>query len=123
METKLKAFNKIEFPQNSDHVSSRAKHLIHSLLSKSISGRYVPSKALSHPWITRKVNEKLPLTSNQRLEIDSRTYAIEEKLRKAINVLLFCSIAKNQISSGESASTKEDSVNSLDSYKQVLFSQ
>jgi hypothetical protein len=64
------------------------------LLQKSISARLLPSAALSHPWITRKLNEKLPLTLQQKLEADARNYAIEEKFRRAINLLLFLSISK-----------------------------
>jgi hypothetical protein len=47
---------------------------------------------LNHPWITRKLNEKLPLTREEKHQLEARNYAIEEKLRKAISLLIFFSI-------------------------------
>ena len=61
MEECLKNYTELKYPTNVE-VSVQAKHLISSLLQKSISGRFAPSAALNHPWITRKLNEKLPLT-------------------------------------------------------------
>jgi len=54
MVERLKNYTEIKFPDVAG-VSDQAKHLISSLLQKSISGRYCPSTALDHPWITRKL--------------------------------------------------------------------
>jgi serine/threonine protein kinase len=51
-EEKLKGFQQIEFPTDQE-ASSHAKHLIDSLLQRSVGGRYSPTQALEHPWVTR----------------------------------------------------------------------
>ena len=61
MENALKNYSEIKFPNN--NVSAQAKHLIISLCHKNISGRIGASDALKHPWITRNLEENLPLTS------------------------------------------------------------
>ena len=55
MEQCLKNFTEIRFPSSSNHVSYQAKHLIQSLLQKSISARLTATVALDHPWITRNL--------------------------------------------------------------------
>jgi hypothetical protein len=47
---------------------------------------------LAHPWITRKLDDKIPRT---HIEENIFRYEIDEKLRKAANTLLFMSIVKN----------------------------
>jgi serine/threonine protein kinase len=63
MELRLKNYTEIEFPSQ-PAVSPQAKHLISSLLQKQIAARFSPSQALNHPWITRKLDDSLPLTRN-----------------------------------------------------------
>ena len=50
---------------------------------------------------------------------------MEEKLRKAMNILIFCSITKSHLHSNDSSSTQETqqdtSPNSIDDYKRMLI--
>lgn len=62
MESHLKDYSEVRFPDKIQ-VSDQAKHLIYSLMHRSVSGRFGASDALKHPWITRNLGEKLPLTS------------------------------------------------------------
>jgi hypothetical protein len=70
-------------------------------------------EALSHPWITRKLNERLPLSSNQLNQIAAKNYATEEKLRQAVGLMLFCQIAAGR--AGKSSN--------IDEYKRILIAQ
>jgi serine/threonine protein kinase len=63
MEQHLKDYTEVQFPFDNNDVSEQAKHLIYSLMHKNISGRFGASDALKHPWITRNLHDKLPLTS------------------------------------------------------------
>ena len=91
MEDKLKCYKEIAFP-NSVDISKQAKHLIQMLTQKSISGRFTPRDALQHPWITRKLDEVLPISRKEMLEQKAKNYELEQRLRKTINTLFFCSI-------------------------------
>lgn len=62
MEQCLKNFSEITFPAT-PVVSEQAKHLIYSLCHRNISGRFGASDCMKHPWVTRNLDEKLPLTS------------------------------------------------------------
>ena len=48
-------------------VSPMAKHLILKLLEPNPSWRYTAAQALKHPWITRNINDEVPLTFNEIL--------------------------------------------------------
>jgi len=48
-------------------VSPMAKHLILKLLEPNPSWRYNASQAIKHPWITRNINDEVPLTFNEIL--------------------------------------------------------
>jgi serine/threonine protein kinase len=48
-------------------ISPMAKHLIFKLLEPNPSWRYTASQALKHPWITRNINDEVPLTFNELL--------------------------------------------------------
>ncbi len=52
-----------------------------------------------------------------------KNHAIEEKLRKVISVLMFCSITKSHCSSNYSSSTQEtrEELHSIDSYRKRLL--
>lgn len=62
------------------------------LCQKSIAGRFTPRDALQHPWITRKLNDILPISRKEMLEQKARNYELEQRLRKTMNTLFFCSI-------------------------------
>jgi serine/threonine protein kinase len=115
MEERLKNFISVTFPP--DEVSFQAKHLISYLLQKSVSARFSPEAALSHPWITRELDADLPLTRNQQLELQSKRFELIDRFRKTINTLYFCSVT---LCSQISEST-QDSSHTLRSYKRVLI--
>ena len=48
-------------------VSPMANHLILKLLEPNPSWRYNASQAIKHPWITRNINDEVPLTFNEIL--------------------------------------------------------
>ena len=56
--TKITLFNKC---------SPMAEVLLRKLLEPNPSWRYTADKAIKHPWITRKVNDEVPLTMNDVL--------------------------------------------------------
>lgn len=115
MEECLKNFISVSFPP--DDASFQVKHLISYLLQKSVSARFSPQAALSHPWITRELDADLPLTRNQQLELQSKRFELIDRLRKTINIVYFCSAT---LCSQESQST-QDSSHTLHSYKRVLM--
>ena len=55
---------KIKFPDKCSHM---AKTLLNKLLEFNPSWRYTAENALKHPWITRRVNDKIPETFNEKL--------------------------------------------------------
>ena len=76
MERKIKFYNKI---------SPMAKHLIFKLLEPNSSRRYSGVQALKHPWITRNINDEIPLTFNEIL-VKSNNKKIAKDL---FNICLF----------------------------------
>ena len=76
MERKIKFYNK---------VSPMAKHLIFKLLEPNSSRRYSGVQALKHPWITRNINDEIPLTFNELL-VKSNNKKIAKDL---FNICLF----------------------------------
>ena len=46
-----------------------AQHLLSVLLQIEPQKRYTAVDILSHPWITRNLNDKLPLTLNEKLDV------------------------------------------------------
>lgn len=72
-------------------MSSLAKHFITRLLARAILDRYRVHQALSHPWITRNLNDNVPLTQNeQNSQMES-----EIKLKNAQSILLFLAVAQH----------------------------
>jgi serine/threonine protein kinase len=59
MGLKLQNYSELQYPSS---ISQQAKHLISCLCQKKISARYTAKKALLHPFITRNLDEDLPLT-------------------------------------------------------------
>ena len=78
-----------EYPSS---MSPQAQHLISYLCKKNQSARYRPANALQHPWITRKLEQEYPLSDLERRALSIENQPIEDKLRKAMRVLLVCAI-------------------------------
>ena len=95
LETEIKNFKQLEYPK---HISKHARHLLDTLCQKRINFRSTAREALKHPWITRKLDEELPKTIQQLREAAVGDIDVEFKLRKAMNVLLFCSIIRKNAS-------------------------
>ena len=73
---------KIKFPDKCSHM---AKTLLNKLLEFNPSWRYTAEKALKHPWITRRVNDIIPETFNERL----RKMDINLKAKELILSIIF----------------------------------
>jgi calcium/calmodulin-dependent protein kinase I len=71
------------------NLSSLAKSFITRLLARAILDRYRVHQALSHPWITRNFNEKVPLTQNEQ----NSMMECEIKLKNAQSIILFLALA------------------------------
>ena len=80
-----------EYPSS---MSPQAQHLISYLCKKNQSARYRPANALQHPWITRKLEQEYPLSDLERRALSIENQPIEDKLRKAMRVLLVCAIGR-----------------------------
>ena len=63
IEEKLAKFTGFNYPKT---VSKHARHLIDSLCHRTLNQRYKAVNALQHPWITRNLDEQLPLTDLER---------------------------------------------------------
>ncbi len=72
----------ITFP---DKCSYMAKILLNKLLEFNPSWRYTAEKALKHPWITRRVNDIIPETFNEKL----RKRDINLKAKELILSIIF----------------------------------
>jgi len=59
MEQMMKTFKKFEYPKS---MSQTAVHLISCLCQRKQSARYRPVNALQHPFITRKLDQDVPLS-------------------------------------------------------------
>ena len=110
LETKIKNFQGFSYPAN---MSPQARHLLESLCQKRINSRSTAREALKHPWITRKLDQDLPQTLQQLRDAAIVDSQVEVKLRKAMNVLMFCSILRKNVSSkslvdSSSATTNEE---------------
>ena len=131
LEMKIKNFQELSYPS---HVSVQARHMLDNLCQKRINSRSTARDALKHPWITRRLDEELPKTMQQMRDAAVKDIHLESKLRKAMNVLLFCSIVrkntspKNPIDSS-SATTNEETQQSassllndhqMENYKQMI---
>lgn len=66
--------------------------MIQSLCHNSVSGRFSAEDALNHPWITRKLDQELPLTRKEMFVKEAANYDIEMKLHKAIRTMLFLKV-------------------------------
>lgn len=73
-----------------DYVSSLAKNLIIKLCHISQVERYDAKRALHHPWITRKLDDKIPLTASEEIGINNTQHAFA----KCIKVLTFLSMVR-----------------------------
>ena len=87
----MKNYKTIDFPSS---MSSQAQHLISCLCQKNQSARYRPVNALQHPWITRKLDQEMPLSDLDRRALSIKNQPVEDKLRKAMRVLLVCAISR-----------------------------
>ena len=83
MEGKINFYNK---------VSPMAKHLLLKLLEPNPSWRYSGNQAINHPWITRNINDEIPLTFNELL-IKSNHKKIAKDL---FNICLFMNYFSRQ---------------------------
>lgn len=77
--------------------SKIAIDLIDKLLNFETMQRYNIDQALKHPWITRMNETSIPITFNDVF----KTFEIEDKLRRTIKLIYFCSIIKSQSSEEE----------------------
>ena len=73
---------KIKFPDKCSHM---AKTLLNKLLEFNPSWRYTAEKALKHPWVTRRVNDIIPETFNEKL----RKMDINLKAKELILSIIF----------------------------------
>ena len=71
-------------------VTPLAKDLICKLCRISQIERYDAKRALQHPWITRRFDEKIPLTASEEIQMFNQ----EQVLHKCIRVVHFLSIMK-----------------------------
>jgi len=72
------------------YVTPLAKDLICKLCRISQIERYDAKRALQHPWITRRFDEKIPLTAGEEIQMFDQ----EQVLQKCIRVVYFLSIMK-----------------------------
>ena len=72
------------------------------------SKRYTAASIVSHPWITRNFNDKLPLTINEKLE----AYNHQNTLIRIIKALMFTNLIKKQ-------QNKQGFLKRLNSYSQT----
>jgi len=66
--------------------------LIGKMLNFQTIHRYNIDQALKHPWITRCNESGIPITYNDVL----KNFEMEDRLRRVIKTLFFCSIAKDK---------------------------
>jgi serine/threonine protein kinase len=90
LENKLKKYTEIKIPSKS--MSPQARHLISCLCQRNISFRYSADKSLQHPFITRNLDEALPLTNAEFKRESVKSLQIEAKIRRAINVFMVCGV-------------------------------
>ena len=100
LETKLLNYTEINYPSK---MSPHAKHMISCLCQKNISARYSADIALQHPFITRKLDEDLPLTYQEFKETHAKSIRIEAKFRRAINVFLVCGVVQKPLTAEKSS--------------------
>ena len=73
-----------------NYVSTLAKDLIFKLCQISQTERYDAKRALLHPWLTRRFNDKIPLTAKEEGMRDELEQALHCNLRS----MLFLAIIK-----------------------------
>lgn len=71
-------------------VSTLAKDIICKLCRISQIERYDAKRALQHPWITGRFDEKIPLTASEEIQMFNQ----EQVLQKFIRVVQFLSVIK-----------------------------
>lgn len=114
LEAKLLNYTGIKYPSK---MSPHAKHMISCLCQKNISARYSADIAISHPFITRKLDEELPLNLYEFKNQNAKSIRIEAKFRRAINVFLVCGVVQklhmtvNSSQQSTSVSTKNEEAN------------
>jgi serine/threonine protein kinase len=105
MENCLREYTELQFPQvnlNAVKITEQAKHLIEGLCQCQISGRYTAEQALSHPWITRKLDDKLPLTRKQQRDEQAQRQDLEMKMQCALRSIMFFAICQKPKSTNDS---------------------
>jgi hypothetical protein len=87
---RVKSYETFDFPS---HVSSLAQHLITYMCRPELSKRISVDVSLyKHPWITRRLQDEIPL-SREEMDINiGDELEKESKLRKAINILMVCAM-------------------------------
>lgn len=100
---------KWEFPPNK--FSTLAQDFFLKLCSYPSSIRYDAERALMHPWITRDLNQEIPLTVNQEIALFDK----ERKLSQAMKVVFFKSVLVHL--------EKEKGLIELPEYKKLLMKQ
>lgn len=87
---KLKAIERgeVKWQYPEENFSPLAKDFFEKLCSYPSSIRYDAERALQHPWITRKINEPVPMTINQEIALFDK----ERKLSLAIKAVFFKSV-------------------------------
>lgn len=71
--------------------SDLAKSLIRKLLARGITDRYTVNQALAHPWITRRLDDPIPLTQNE----SNFQLHLEVKLKGAQQLMLVLAITQH----------------------------
>ena len=67
----------IEFDLDDCPISPIGRHLIYKLLDKNPSYRYSARLALIHPWITKNITDKIPLTLYDKLLVDENAVKLK----------------------------------------------
>lgn len=83
------------------NLSQLAKNLIHRLLARGISDRYRVYQALSHPWITFKHKETIPMTQNEtnyQMDVEMRLKFVQNTIFSLVVSKYFKKIKKKIMS-------------------------
>ena len=67
----------IEFDLDDCPISPIGRHLIYKLLDKNPSYRYSARLALIHPWITKNITDKIPMTLYDKLLLDENAVKLK----------------------------------------------
>ncbi len=78
--------------EGNKNISEMGKHLINKLLEKNPSYRYTAVPALSHPWVTGKMFDNIPLTVYDKIIADDYS----EKLKYFLLIAIFMKFFKKK---------------------------